>query len=240
VEVEFSIACNAYENREINVIQDLYSPEENIIMGQESINLMQSKKNFVDSCDIKEKLNVSNVKDNKIYDINVIPQIVKHKILNNSVSYECEFNVFMIYESNITNRIEENNQKISFTHMVNAENISKNAIVDTNIEIDSKDYVCTSDDTVDLNISMKFLINSYVENPIDIVCNVRAEGLEDSTRNNSLVIYYVKNGDTLWKIAKKFRSTMDEIAKANGIENDEKLNVGDQLFIPRYVRAQVS
>ena len=50
----------------------------------------------------------------------------------------------------------------------------------------------------------------------------------------SLVIYYVKDGDTLWKIAKKFGSTVEEIARINGIENPDKLNIAQQLFIPRY------
>ena len=50
----------------------------------------------------------------------------------------------------------------------------------------------------------------------------------------SLIIYYVKSGDTLWNIAKRFRSTVDEIARINGIEDVDRLNVGEQLFIPRY------
>ena len=37
-----------------------------------------------------------------------------------------------------------------------------------------------------------------------------------------------------WKIAKKFGSTVEEIARVNGIELVDKLNVEQQLFIPRY------
>ena len=40
-------------------------------------------------------------------------------------------------------------------------------------------------------------------------------------------------GDTLWKIAKKFGSTVDEIVKVNGIENPDVIMPGEQLFIPR-------
>ena len=38
---------------------------------------------------------------------------------------------------------------------------------------------------------------------------------------------------TLWKIAKKFGSTVDEIVKVNGIENPDVIMPGEQLFIPR-------
>ena len=55
-----------------------------------------------------------------------------------------------------------------------------------------------------------------------------------------MVIYFVKEGDTLWKIAKKFKSTMEEIATVNNIEDVDKLNVGEQLYIPKYACTQIS
>ena len=44
--------------------------------------------------------------------------------------------------------------------------------------------------------------------------------------------YIIKKGDTLWNIAKRFRSTVSHIAKMNGIEDENKINIGQQLFIP--------
>ena len=68
---------------------------------------------------------------------------------------------------------------------------------------------------------------------ITIIDDIKEEE-NRSTNNCSLVIYYVKDGDTLWKIAKKFGSTVEEIARINGIEDEDKLNIAQQLFIPRY------
>ena len=50
-----------------------------------------------------------------------------------------------------------------------------------------------------------------------------------------MVIYFVKQGDTLWKIAKKFRTTVEDIARVNEIENENKISVGKQLYIPKFV-----
>ena len=49
-----------------------------------------------------------------------------------------------------------------------------------------------------------------------------------------MVVYFVKSGDSLWKVAKKFGSTVEEIARVNGIEELDRINVGKQLFIPRF------
>ena len=59
-------------------------------------------------------------------------------------------------------------------------------------------------------------------------------GENRATNPYSMTIYCVKPGDSLWKIAKKFRTTVENIAGVNGIEKIDKINIGQQLFIPRY------
>ena len=51
---------------------------------------------------------------------------------------------------------------------------------------------------------------------------------------------YVDYGDTLWKIAKKFRSTIEDIARVNGIEDPNKIYPGEQLYIPKFVKKAVA
>ena len=60
---------------------------------------------------------------------------------------------------------------------------------------------------------------------------------EEKKKSNpySMTIYFVKQGDTLWKIAKKFKSTVDDIVKLNEIADPDKIDIGMQLFIPKYV-----
>ena len=239
IENEFSITCSAFESKEINIIQDLYSPEEEIKMSQELVTLIQDKNIIRDVCNVQEKIDVSEINSNKIYNIKACPNIVKENQLNNSVSYEGELVLKILYESNITNRIEVKEQTVSFTHTVTSEKISKNSNISTDIEIESKDFICMPDNTVDIKLNMNFILNIYQKSDVNIVNNITVEEYNNNN-SNSLVIYFVKDGDTLWKIAKKFKSTMEEIATVNNIENIEKINVGDQLYIPKYVYTRAS
>lgn len=47
----------------------------------------------------------------------------------------------------------------------------------------------------------------------------------------SMVVYFVKPCDTVWKIAKMFKVTMESIIEANNLEDPNKINVGDKLYI---------
>lgn len=47
----------------------------------------------------------------------------------------------------------------------------------------------------------------------------------------SMVVYFVKPCDTVWKIAKMFKVTMESIIRANDLEDPDKINVGEKLYI---------
>lgn len=240
LEIEFLVKCDAYEDREINLIQDLYSPEEDITMDQEKVNLIQNKNTIKDNCNVQEKINVSEIKGGKIFNVRATSNIIKENVLNNSISYEAEIILNILYESSITNRMEVKEQKIAFTHNINSDKINKNVNIDTTIEIDSKDFICMPDNTIDVKLNMNFLVSLYSTNSVSIVNNINIQENSENSKSSSMVIYFVKEGDTLWKIAKKFKSTIDEIAKVNDIEDVDKINIGDQLYIPKYVFNRIS
>ena len=75
-------------------------------------------------------------------------------------------------------------------------------------------------------------MNICVEDTVKIIENINEEE-NSNVERFSIVIYYTKAGDTLWNIAKKFGSTVEEIAKINNIEENSRIMQGNQLFIPR-------
>ena len=52
-------------------------------------------------------------------------------------------------------------------------------------------------------------------------------------------MYIVKKDDTLWNIAKEFGSTVEDIARANGIEDENMIYPGQKLYIPKYVKTGI-
>ena len=75
--------------------------------------------------------------------------------------------------------------------------------------------------------------------PINVINEV---SMEENTQNDiySMVIYFVKPGDTLWKIAKKFKSKIDDIARVNNIEDENLIKPGQQLYIPKFARRNIA
>lgn len=235
VDIDFNVDCNLYETRAINVIEDLYSPEEEITLYQEEVNLFQNRNRLESSCEICEKINVSDAKDSKIYITQISRNNISQKISGESISFEGSINVDFLFESNITNRLEQRTQSIEFAHNVKADDINSNTELHTDFEIYNIECVSVQNGEYELKVGLNLFINKNSKIKTNLINNVKIDKIEQNKRQNSLIIYFVKEGDTLWKIAKRFKTTIEEIIEVNGIENENKLEVGEQLFIPRHV-----
>ena len=86
---------------------------------------------------------------------------------------------------------------------------------------------------------MEFNVDSFKNEKLKIIEEISTQENQD---NNiySMIIYFVKPKDTLWKIAKKFKSTVEDIARINGIEDVDRINVGQQLYIPRFIKNRIA
>ena len=56
VEIELEIFCDVFEEKEINVIQDMYSPSVNLQFNESSINTMVDLKNTTDTMNVRDEL----------------------------------------------------------------------------------------------------------------------------------------------------------------------------------------
>lgn len=233
IEVELEISSYVFERKEINIIQDLYSPVEQLLINQKNIAVMQNKNSVKDKCQVKERLVVSELHNNKIINTEVMPRVLNQKIYNEKIIYECELEIRFMYLSNVTNRVDLKTEKISFNTSLECKNINNDSNLNTNIDVISQDFVIMPDGSIETNIELEICANLFKMIEINVI-----DSIDLSTDNDekiySMVVYFVKPGDTLWKIAKRFKSTIKAISCVNGIE-DDKLSIGQQLFIPKYV-----
>lgn len=234
VEVELEILCNVYEKRELNIIQDLYSPSECLNVNQKNITVMQDKRNVKSTCQIKEKIVVPELHNSRICNSELIPKIIKENIYNDRIVYEGELQIKFLYMSDVTNRIDSKIQNIPFNANVDCPGIQSNVNLNTSIDVITQDFIVMPDESLETNIELEICADVCKMMEVNVVDNI--EVAEDSNENiYSIVVYFVKPGDTLWNIAKRFRSTIKAIACVNGIEDENKISVGQQLFIPKFV-----
>ena len=235
IETEIEVDCSAYESKEINVIEDLYSITDEISYSKESINAITEKNRINDTYTAKETLRIPEL-TGRVIDVDVNPILNKTVVKNSKIIYEGSLNLEILFEQN--GSITMRNVDLPFNFEMISDKISEHSDINTSLKIKQNDFI-VNNGTIEIIIGVDFDVLEQKNKKINLIKNIQMEESKDCN-TYSMVIYFVKPGDTLWKIAKIFKSTVEDIARINNIENIEQINIGQQLYIPRFCKTKIA
>ena len=235
IELEMEQSCMAFEKRQINLIQDLYSPTTNLEFSQKRISSGADKCENTKEFTINNKAQVPGLEDGNLLDVEVTPNLVNINITNSKIIYSGDINLNFIFTNE--NSINSRNTKIPFE--LEQENLdgTDKINIDPEITIANTKFDIQKEGNVDCQIDMEILAKQSRNVNMNIIDNIEmVEELQEGQDEDydSLILYIVQPGDTLWKIAKKFNSTVDELVRMNGIEDSNKIDIGQKIYIPKF------
>lgn len=221
-QIDFEVCCDAFEIKTIDVIQDMYGIKNNIDFTRRDVEVQVDNNENSELVNISERILVEDILN--ICDVNCNTRIVSRNKSGNYYNCECEIDLNIYYEAD--NRNGLNVKKVTLPFMIKTES-------DDEIEFYVKNKQFTiSNENVNCDIGILWKQNSDSLKRITIIDDVSVNDL-DEEEDYKMFMYFVKSGDTIWKIAKKFKVCMNQIISLNNLENPDKLNIGDRLYIMR-------
>lgn len=233
IEIETLLSCMVYEEKNINLIQDLYSTSKKIDFSEKQINAITDKCIQKETKQIRENIDSLNISNKRIIDVDVIADINKESKLNSAIMFEGNIVLNFTLISNDEQNLETQTINIPFQHAFENLNDIENRKSTVAIEIKSQDFIIQENGSVSCNIDMDLNLNSYKNTKLNMIDEINENGDREEQEYN-VIIYITKSGDTLWKIAKRFGSTVEQIVQVNDIEEENKIYPNQKLYIPRY------
>lgn len=233
VDIEFEICCDVTDFTDIEFIQDMYSPIAKVSFKQKEVTTMMNKQILQQTCNINENMTIPELENEQIYDVEVIPIIEQANVLEGKIVYEGNINLNFIFSTNTSAGITTQAYRLPFTYTIENGQINHNKMINTQISLIDSDFSSMTNGMVNCKIGMLFTIETYNHANIRIMDEVTIEE-NDAFTNPSMIIYIVKDGDTLWNIAKRYQTTVEELEQMNSLKNSNQLTIGQKLFIPRF------
>ena len=119
---------------------------------------------------------------------------------------------------------------IDFSQTVNAENAEKSAI-ECSAHLSAVSYTLSDTASVNVRANISASVKIIHTQKINVIDEIKISESEPPKRS-PIVIYFVSDGDTLWSIAKKYRTTTERITAVNSISSQDNLKSGMKLIIP--------
>ena len=238
IEIEVSIGVNVKVNtkEEVQFLEDAYSTSESFNMETTTINY---------PCFVVRNRNQSSIKDIvalpshcpgiiQVFRVKGKAHLDEIKVLQDKVVVEGAIEADILY-------IAKSDDLPLFSHTVNlpyrqtieTQGALPGMEVSIEINVDGVHFNMLSDNEIELRVTLTF--NTFVQENIktNLITEIEVGDIDEDYVNNiaSITIYVVQKGDTLWKIAKRYHTSVEEIVEVNSIEAINTILPGQKLII---------
>ncbi len=232
-EAEIEFSALAYDDRKVDIISDLYNPECEVKYEIISHVILQKNKIGSQNVKLEQMVTLPELMNSKILNLEATPVIMDKKFLDDKLMLNGNLEVDILYYNSEKNTLETKMIELPYKETIKLSRKPNEKMTTVNLTTNLIKY--TFEVTGQLQIEAEFEINVFETKDINIntISNLNQTD-EVVVPIASVIIYYVKAGDTLWKIAKEYRSTVESIMKVNNLK-DDKIFPGQQLIIPKKV-----
>lgn len=238
IDIEGVIGINArvLQRREYPVVVDMYAPSTRIEPEKVNIDYEIFYGKNTSEAMIKENLQVP--KDSpgmeKVYDLVCNPIVTDCKVIDDKVIVEgvagCDIIYLVRGEGKLVHSFSD---EVPFKTSVVIPGCKTGMKSEVEVNVESMDCTILTKDEVEVKITLDCLVMLYEKLSKEFI--IKAEELEAGppVHKPSITIYMVQPKDTLWNIAKKYCTTIEDIVKVNEIEDPDKITPGMKLIIPK-------
>lgn len=224
-----------YKNIEKEVVTDVYHHLKDIQFDTDEIGLMSLRGSGVAELSVREIINIPEKYGNveKIVYISGSINETSSSIDQGKSIVEGTVSIDLIGVAGDEQQTPYSfRQEIPFRSAMEIPNITSEMTANNDIMLKELWFDKINNRQIEVNAGI--LINTAVSNieKHQLVKNISfLENAQEHAANPGIILYITRDGDTIWKIAKKYRTTINEIRKINDLEPGKEIKQGMKLLI---------
>lgn len=234
VKAEIAVCLKTDGEESISALGDCYFTDSDCNFSCENIMMQSVAAQVRFSAVIKQLLQKAEGSPDiaGVYKVQAKPYITKTAITDGKLSVSGKILMCVLYLTDDENTpIASITEEEPFNYTIDCDGeISEDSKAVLGVECEHLSYTISSKDAVEVRCGLIItgeIINVFEETVIsDVTTQERENG------KNGIVVYFVKDGDTLWDIAKNYHIKTDSLLSANGKDMESSLSAGEKLIIP--------
>ena len=240
-DVVLELDMKFFREEEYSLVTDVYTPlRECVPEGKNEVLEKLLVRNF-SRCRITDRIQVKETQG-KILQLchsQGKVKIDKTKIVKNGIQVDGIVQMKVLYiMGNDDMPFYSTEVMMPFSHMVEAQGIRDDSVYYFHTELEqlATSMIDSNEIEVRAVVSLNALVLQCREEKIIESIEEQPLDMEKIRSMPGITVYMVKQGDTLWDIAKKFYTTMEEIISMNDLEDDQ-VSSGQPLILVKKVES---
>ncbi len=233
VEIKMCASLNITGEQTATVLSDCYSPDCDISVSRKLLKIDRIEKMANPQISAKGDISVPEgyPSVSRICNISSKPYIEKVIHEDNLIRLEGILKLSVLY---LTGDPEipvcSFKDTVPFTHSVNIDSCT-DFMVDCHIHSESLSYTLPDEHTINIRANMNASVKIICSENVSVIDEINISECEKEP-SSSIIIYFVQPEDTLWSVAKKYRTSIEKISTLNSVSRTTPLSPGTRLLIP--------
>lgn len=235
-EVALNIYVDGVSKKTVELLSDAYSPKARITLDRQAIELDELFAESRGQIIVKDAIDLSECSPevSEVFNVLCKCSLSDSRIENDKVVVEGSVANDMLYLANSDEQpVFCHKKEVPFKHEIDIKGITALMKADVSLELEHCNYSMVSSNQVEIRIVLGVKAKVETKKRIALI-NKAAEGALDESRlltRPSIILYIIQPGDSLWKIAKKYSTTVDSLIKTNNLSDKDMLMPGQQILI---------
>lgn len=231
LEYKIETCISVYENEEVEYIEDFYSRSRDLSVEEKEVNVVTQNNIIKKEITIQDSLTDIIPEDYKIVEYNIDTSGVTIALSGNEIKATGIAKLNLLMQNKENGEVESKTIDLMVDQSFELDEKWLKSNIGMNIE-STKISVIQSGNSIDIKLIIYLEIEVQNETTIHSVNKIEDNPI-DLKDISSINIYIVKKGDSIWKIAKKYKTSMDNIIKINKLDNPDLIDIGQKLLIIR-------
>lgn len=232
LDISLLAVITSSENTQLKVMQDCFCPgrHTDAVYGE------QSFEEVVQSLSKQYTIHESLAPDKKqpqiasVYNVLARPDITRVSSQNGKTVVEGRLELCVLYiTDNAQLPVYSIKKDVPLKFTLDSEDCDANVDCEASIQREHISFNLNMAQEAEVRCILSVNVNLKRRVSINTVCECN---FSDKSDDCGIAIYFVRPGDTLWQIAKKYCISVSDIAQLNDLRDENSLTPGEKLIIP--------
>lgn len=234
LEVLVCAEMKASQNREMNIISDCFCPgyETQLSFQDVTLNEIVSSPSTQNSLREVAVIDKSLPQISGVYNVITKAFVTKSHTEDNKLSIEGKIEAYILYlTDNAETPVYSFKKDIPFSYLLDSPKVKSGMSCSVSAEVAHTSFHLNVANEVELRCILNISANVFSDQSLSLITDAEIFTIPQD-KKKGIVIYFVQPGDTLWKIAKNYCVSVEDIVKYNQIPDKDDIKVAQRLVIP--------
>ena len=237
ISADISVTALFYENKEIAVLDDAYCLDRDLKLSRETFFTSTFLGDLQNQFVVKEIVKKSDYAPDMLEIMHVSCKAGKPEsyVENNRIVVEGYVKCTFLYLSEDDCPVASFSKEIPYKYVFDKKDVPEDVVIVVKADVEHINFSLVSNEEAELRIVICASASLSCRSEIPVIGKVVDAPLsaDNMASRPSMVLYFVRPGDSLWSIAKKYMTTCNILCAFNELDEKSVLMPGMQLVIPK-------